>query len=550
MSQLELPSSVDVVVVGSGAAALSSALTSALGGASVLVLEKSDKLGGTSAMSGAGVWIPANHLAAEAGIDDSVEEAVEYLHATAPDGWAEDEAPLWRSFCENAPKTLRMLTDHTPLEFALTHEPDPMAEYAGGKKRGRMMSPRALPRSTAAPFSEQLRRSTLPHLFTYHEVHDYGAYGHPIRAGIRLFPRLVHRVLTNTRGQGNALVAGLTRGCLDNGCDIRLGVEVKSLTTDDLGAVTGVEVTVADATKSISARRGVVLATGGYEWDAQRRAKHFKGPLDRIGSPRTNTGDGHRMAEAIGASLARMDQANVYATLPTRYEGHVHGMPYTFHGAQHAILVNRHGQRFVSEFDYNVGEVMDQRDAEGEPVHLPCWLITDRRFITNAPVFLWYARHLRGWLRMAFSLEALAGKIGLRGADLKRTVERFNEQARSGRDHDFHRGENAWEQQKSGATPENLGAALGALEKAPYFAVPVNRSILVTKGGPRTNEHGQVLREDGSVIGGLYCAGVAMANPIGTRNVGAGTTLGPCMTWGYICAQDLLKSNRGEQPKS
>ena len=127
MSQLELPSSVDVVVVGSGAAALSSALTSALGGASVLVLEKSDKLGGTSAMSGAGVWIPANHLAAEAGIDDSVEEAVEYLHATAPDGWAEDEAPLWRSFCENAPKTLRMLTDHTPLEFALTHEPDPMA---------------------------------------------------------------------------------------------------------------------------------------------------------------------------------------------------------------------------------------------------------------------------------------------------------------------------------------------------------------------------------------------------------------------------------------
>ena len=91
---------------------------------------------------------------------------------------------------------------------------------------------------------------------------------------------------------------------------------------------------------------------------------------------------------------------------------------------------------------------------------------------------------------------------------------------------------------------------MGALEKAPYFAVPVNRSILVTKGGPRTNEHGQVLREDGSVIGGLYCAGVAMANPIGTRNVGAGTTLGPCMTWGYICAQDLLKSNRGEQPKS
>jgi len=541
------PTRVDVIVVGSGAAALSAALSAALGGAEVLVLEKSDKLGGTSAMSGAGIWIPANHLAAAAGIDDSPEEAFEYLCATAPEGWAADEMPLWRQFADQAPAALRMISDHTPIEFALTREPDPMAEAPGGKRGGRMLSPLALRRRVAGKFAAKLRRSTLPHLFTYHEVGKYRAYAHPLRAGIRLLPKLIYRLLTGARGQGNALVAGLVRGCLDQGCRIELGARVVELVQDELGAVIGVVVAQHGKTATTLAKRGVVLATGGFEWDTALREKYFKGPFDRIGSPRTNTGDGQTMAAAAGAQLAHMDQANVFATLPTRYEGHVHGMPFMFHGAKHAIIVNREGKRFVSEYDYNVGEELDARDASGDPVHLPCWLIIDRRYITDAPVFLWYARHIKNWLRRASTVAALAEKISLPPDALEATVRRYNEQVLAGRDADFRRGENIWEQSKSGASVGNLEPALGSIERGPFLAVPLNRSILVTKGGARTDANGQVLRPDGSAIGGLYCAGVAMANPIGTRNVGAGTTLGPCITWGYICGQSLLLSNRAEQ---
>jgi 3-oxosteroid 1-dehydrogenase len=161
-------------------------------------------------------------------------------------------------------------------------------------------------------------------------------------------------------------------------------------------------------------------------------------------------------------------------------------------------------------------------------------------------VLLWYAKNVKGWIRRANSIAELAQKIDVPAPALEQTVMRYNQFSDDGRDQDFHRGETIWEQSKSGSTPQDYSAALGSIVKKPYLAIPLNRSILVTKGGPRTDANGQVLRPDGSAIAGLYCAGVAMANPIGTRNVGAGTTLGPCLTWGYICAQSLLRSNRND----
>jgi 3-oxosteroid 1-dehydrogenase len=157
---------------------------------------------------------------------------------------------------------------------------------------------------------------------------------------------------------------------------------------------------------------------------------------------------------------------------------------------------------------------------------------------------MWLGRRDPSWFREADSLEALARLIDLDPASLAATVARFNGFARAGRDDDFRRGETAWEKFYTGdeARPNGNGA-LGTIEKPPFYAAPYHRGILTTKGGPRTNERGQVLREDGSVIGGLYCAGVAMANPIGTKAVGAGTTIGPCLTWGYICGVNLLREN-------
>ncbi|MFT5390505.1 MAG: 3-oxosteroid 1-dehydrogenase [Gammaproteobacteria bacterium] len=538
-------SAADVVVIGSGAAGLSAALTASLEGAVVHIIEKSEWIGGTTAMSGAGLWVPANHIARQQGIADSVDEVIEYLRASAPPTWHEREGPLWERFARDAPRMLEMLDAHTPLEFELTREPDPMAEQPGGKRVGRMVTPRALSRRVVGKLASRIRRSTLPNLFTYKEAQDYGPYLHPIKAVLALFPRLLYRLVTDSRGQGNALVAGLLRGCLDNDCTLELGTSVIALVQDDSGAIVGVKVDRGGSRETVEARRGVILATGGFEWNEALRERYFPGPLDRIGSPRTNTGDGHHMALRAGAALDRMDQANIYATLPTRYEGEIHGMPSLFHCAPHSIVVNREGQRFASEYDYNFGEVLDRREGpDGEPMHLPCWMIADAQFLAKSGMFRWYARKLPGWVRRADSLEALATLVELPPQALVETVSRYNGFATQGRDDDFQRGEGVWEIFKSPAVEGDPSGALGEIERAPFLAVPVNRSILVTKGGPRTNADGQVLRPNGSQIGGLYCAGAAMANPIGTRAVGAGTTLGPCLTWGYTCAQSLLRTNR------
>ncbi|WP_226576247.1 FAD-dependent oxidoreductase [Acuticoccus sediminis] len=546
--------SFDVVVIGSGSAACSAALRAAKGGLRVVILEKSEKVGGTSAMSGSGIWIPANHVARRDGIADSREEALEYIRGASPLGWAETEDGLWQAFVENGPKMLAFLEENTPLDLRIIDEPDPMVEVSGGKTVGRMVSPMPLSRNLLGPLGRHLRRSTLPHQFTYQEIVGHDVYHHPIRAGLALWPKLLRRVLGNSGGQGTALMTGLIRGCLDAGVTIRRATPVTALVTGDTGEVTGVEVEVDGVRSTIAAGRGVVIASGGFEWNEGLYGEHFPGPKDRIGTPRTNTGDGQRMAAAIGAKLDRMDQANIYPCLPTRYEGRPHGMPMTFQAEPHSIIVNRHGARFVSESDYNIGEHLNAHDPDtGMPMHLPAWLIADHRFLGTSLPFRWYQSYEKGWVKKAPTLDALAAQIGLPADALEATVARFNAMLReAGRDTEFGRGESAWEAYKNhaaGGTLTGLEAAaakgLGTIEKGPFLAMSMNLSTIGTKGGARTNARAQVLREDGSIIAGLYAAGLAMANPFGTRAVGAGTTIGPNMTWGYIAAETMLTDNRG-----
>lgn len=540
MPREESATSADVLVVGSGSAALSAALRAAVGGLTVILFEKTRWIGGTSAMSGAGTWIPANHHMRGAGIPDSPAEALAYIRAASPPEWQLEEDALWRAFVATAPRMLEFLERHTPLRFALAREPDIRSELAGGKVFGRMLSPKVLSRRLVGRHAKRIRRSTLPHLFSYQEVYDFDAYHRPISAMARFAPQLLWRLLTDRRGQGSALVTGLLRGCLDHGCRIETMAPVVQLSLDPRdNAVTGVMVQRAGRRTLYTARRGVLLASGGFEWSQEMRERNFPGPLDWIGSPRSNEGDGQRMALAAGARLARLDQANIYPAVPTRYEGRLHGLPVVFQAEPHAIVVNRAGKRFVSEYDFNIGEQIDARDSDtGAPLHLPVWVIADRRFLKRSLALRWYARKDPRWLRRAATLEQLATLIEVPPQALVATVARFNSFCAGGRDLDFHRGESAWERFKAGGAP-----ALGRIEASPFYAMPLNRSILGTKGGARTDDKGQVLRPDGSVIAGLYAAGLAMANPIGTRAVGPGTTIGPNLTWGFICAESMLARN-------
>lgn len=530
----------DALILGSGAAGLTAALTAAIAGLRVTVLEKSARLGGTSAMSGAGTWIPANHHAAAAGIADSAMEALAYIRAAAPEGWAATEDALWQSLVVAAPAMLRFVEAHSPLRFALTPEGDPLRDLPGAKPRGRMLSPLPLSRWRAGRFAFRIRRSTIPEIFTYHEAVETDLYHHPYRTAFQLWPRLAWRLLTNARGKGTALITGLLRGCLDAGVRIETEARAVELLQDDAGAVTGAVVEHRGQRHRIAARRGVVIATGGFEWDRERLEQHFPGPVDYLGSPPSNTGDGHRMAEALGAALDRMDQATLTPSVPTRHGGRLMALPVPFHTEPNAIIVNRRGRRFVNELSFNIGEAMDARDAAGMPVQQPCWVISDIKLLDRLPPARWAARADAGWLRQADSIAALATRIGVDPAALEASVTRYNAAAAAGRDAEFGR-PSAADAAASGDKRRRGG--LEAITRPPFLAMPFNRSILGTKGGPRTNAQAEVLRPDGSVIAGLFAAGASSANPIGTRGVGTGTTIGPYMSWGYVAGLALARRN-------
>ena len=526
----------DVVVVGSGAAGLAAALTAAVGGARVIVIEKAAVLGGTTAMSGAGIWIPANHHMRAAGIEDSTDEALTYLRATAPPGWHNEEDALWRAFAAHAPEMLVFLEQHTPLRFELVQYPDLYPDAAGGKPRGRMLSPLPLRRGLAGPWRDRIRRSPVPRSLTFRDVNSGMVLRRPLRFAAMMAPRLLWRVLTGAVGMGNALTVGLVKGCLDHGCDIRAETAAQRLITEE-GCVVGVAAQRGDRNLTIRAR-GVVLATGGFEWDSEMLARHFPGPVGLIGSPRTNTGDGHHMAAAAGAALARMGEANIYPATVKTYEGQPHAFPLNELSPPHCILVNRHGVRFVNEGAPNPGIALDARDPAGLPRHLPAWRIFDGQFAARNPLAMWLGRRQPGWFRQAPTIAALARATDLDPETLTATVARFNRFVAQGWDADFGRGETAWEK-LTAPSARGRNPYLGTIERPPFYAAPCHRVILGTKGGPRTNARGEALRPDGSVIAGLYCAGLAMANPIGTKAVGAGTTLGPCLTSGYICGLAL-----------
>jgi len=530
----------DVLVIGSGAAALSAALRAAWGGLSVVVAEKTELLGGTSAMSGAGIWVPANHLAGKTGVSDSEEEALRYIRSASPDGWQDDEDALWQAFASNAPRMLEFLASATPLTFELVDQPDPFSELPGGKAYGRMLSPVVLSRDLIGPLGRTLRRSPLPHIFTYGEIYEHDLRHHPLLGVLKLWPKLVLRYLTRSRGQGTALIVGLLKGCLDAGCQIRPNMEAFELLKDSAsGRVIGARFREACGTlRTVHARLGVVLATGGFEWNAELFKSHFPGPEYRVGSSPANTGDGQNMAAVAGAHLDRMDQANVYLSYPSRCGREHGGLPRIFHAAPHSIIVDRTARRFVSEGDFNLGEVADRRDAKArQPLHLPVWLIGDSRFSRTAlPQAMRRAGESDGRVVTAPSIEELARKLDLPAHVLAQTVSRFNDFSDRGKDTDFHRGESLWER----ATSASPSPHLWRIEKPPFVGVAMDRFIVGTKGGARTNARGQVLRPDASVIAGFYAAGLAMANPFGSRGIGAGTTLGPNLTWGYICAETML----------
>ncbi len=534
---------VDVAVVGSGGAALTAAIVAHDHGAQVVVLERSDKVGGTTALSGGGVWIPLNHHLAEVGITDSREEALAYCKRLAA-GVVPDE--LVETFVDTGHQMVRYLEEHTPVQFSATTMPDYQPELEGGKLGGRSLEPLMFAKSELGQWESRLRPSPL--MFTPLTVDEaFRAMARPLEAPVEAIMQRMEKGLV---ASGNALAGRLLKGCLDRGIAILLETRARELIRENRRVV-GLRAERDGRDFLVNARGGVVLACGGFEWNNRLLAQFLPGPIGYRCSPAHNEGDGLVMAMEVGADLANMSQAWTYpgTIVPgEEYEGNpVSHWVIAERTLPHTILVNRHGQRFVNEgANYND---MSKAFYNFDPTtytfrNLPCWAIVDRQYrekyvtVTVLPI-----DPDPDWLTRHETLEGLAQKVGIDPEGLKATVARWNALVREGKDRDFGRGQSAYERWIGDpATPH---PNLGTIEKPPFYAIPIYPDAAGTKGGPRTNTRGQVLNVRGEPIPGLYAAGNTMAGVSGPGYYGGGGTIGLGMTWGYICAIDAAMAAKG-----
>jgi 3-oxosteroid 1-dehydrogenase len=545
----------DVVLVGSGAAGMTAALTAAHHGLSALVVEKTDRFGGSTARSGGGIWAPGNSVLNRAGVPDSPEQARAYLAHVAGD---EVAASRQQALLAHGPAMLDLVRALTPVDFAwVPGYADYYPEAPGGLAQGRSVEPVPL---DGRVLGAELPRLNPPYVPTPDGVtitqaeYRWLSLGprHPraMLASAKVLGRLARnrvlrqRVLT----LGQALAAGLRAGLQDLAVPVWLNTPMTGLHTED-GRVTGVEVTRDGQAMLIRARRGVLLAAGGFERNGPMRARYQQQPIgtDWTTGAAGNTGDAIVAGAAAGGALDLMDDAWWGPSIP------LSGGPY-FCLAERSLpgclLVNGAAQRFVNESAPYVDAVHAMYAGHSPDVpHIPSWLITDQRY-RDRYVFAglppgkslprrWYAA---GAVFRAPDLAGLAGQIGLDGAALAKTVARFNEFAEAGRDADFGRGDSAYDRYYSDPR-QRPNPCLAPLRRAPFYAIKIVPGDLGTKGGLRTDEWARVLRGDGSAIPGLYAAGNTSAAVMGHSYAGAGATIGPAMTFGYLAALDLAAAS-------
>jgi 3-oxosteroid 1-dehydrogenase len=536
----------DVVVIGSGAAGMTAALTAARHGLRTVLVEKAPHFGGSTARSGGGVWVPNNDVLLAEGVRDTPAQARAYLaHIT---GDVVDDA-MRAAFLDHGPAMLRFVLANTPLRLRwVTNYADYYPEAPGGLPSGRSLEPRPL---NAAVLGDELQHLAPPYLKAPTGIAvtqaDYRwmnlAARHPrglaraARVAARRLLSLALRRQLLTMGQ--ALSAGLRAGLSTADVPVWLSTALTGLVTEN-GRVVGVEVDRNGSPGTIRVTRGVILASGGFEHNERMRKEYQQTPIGTewtVGAVE-NTGDGIEAGMRLGAAVALMDDAwwGPSILLPRG--------PY-FCLAERSlpgcIMVNEAGQRFVNEAAPYVDAVHAMYDTNS----VPAWLIADQNY-RNRYLFAglgprqpfpgrWYKF---GTVKRAPSLVALAEEIGMPPAALTDTVSRFNEFAESGVDSDFHRGDSAYDRYYG--DPRNRpNPNLAPLRRAPFYAIRIVPGDLGTKGGLRTDASARVLREDGSMIGGLYAAGNTSAPVMGRTYAGPGATLGPAMVFGYLAALDM-----------
>jgi 3-oxosteroid 1-dehydrogenase len=540
----------DWVVVGSGAGSMTSSMLMREAGKSVVVLEKSKFAGGTTCKSGGVMWLPDNPFMDPG--EDSAENGAKYLDALvgdAPDtpGTSPEKR---RAYIAEGRKMMEfLLAKGVKLARGSKFWPDYYDEYPGGCKTSRTVVALPFNKAELGEWEPRLRQGflevpaeldegvKLPFMTAAQKLKFYGKVGSIIVWGKLTGKRWV--------SAGAALQGRMLQQVLKAGVDIRLETPVDELIVED-GKVTGV-VTVKDAKPwRIGARLGVLVNAGGFSRNQAMRDQYMPGTSTAWSmTNESDTGDMHRAIEKIGGALAQMDQMVGYpmTRAPGWDQAYVAPGMQGVTGKPHAILVDQTGVRYQSESgsyeEYCEGMVVRNRTVPA----IPSWGIMDRQFMENYPLAgagqgkvpqKWSES---GWLKQADTIEELAGLIKVDPATLRATVDRWNGFVDKGVDEDFHRGERRYDQWLGDPRKQDRERSLGKIEQAPFYAVDAVPGDVSTYGGVVTDVNSRVVAADGTPIVGLYACGVSTASPMGKVYPGAGASVGPSMTFGWIAAK-------------
>lgn len=563
-SEQGVEKSVDVVVIGTGAGGMAAAVTARKLGLDVLLLEKEALYGGTTARSGGVLWVPNNPISTARPEPDSMDDARAYLRHECGAFYDEERV---ESFLTHGPRMVDFFVKQTEVQLIpLPEYPDYHAESPGGRAAGRSIMAAPMDGRALGDRIKQLRPPLQEITFVGMMFNSSAEVGHffnvtrSLTSAVYVAKRLVthaFEMLFHGRAMrltnGNALAARLAKSAFDLGIPMWLESPATSLIRD-AGRVTGVVVRRKDgSTVRVGARRGVVLAAGGFPQDTERKKQLFPhaptGQEHLSPAPAGNTGDGLRMAEAVGARVVT-DLPNAAAWIPVsrvqRATGETGVFPHLIDRYKPGVIaVNRRGQRFANESDsyHDVGMAMQKSCAEQAEVC--AWLIADHRTIRRyglgfaKPFPLPLGGHMRsGYLLRGSTLKELAEKAGIDGEQLQKTIDEYNRGAVEGKDLQFRRGWRVYNRFLGDKTHQP-NPCVAPVEHGPFYAVRIVMGDLGTFAGIRTDAQARVLDGQGQPIGGLFAAGNDNSSVMGGGYPGGGITLGPAMTFGFLAAESM-----------
>jgi len=554
----------DVVVVGSGAGGMVAAIRAHDLGLKALVIEKTDKFGGTSAMSGGGIWVPTNDGAKAAGFQDSFDEAFRYV-MTASQGMVPESRV--RTYLETAPKLARWLDENTHLHYVVVPKyPDYYGNLPGAKPGYRTMEPR---RFDARLLRDELKNIRVPTALvafggaSMSQVDTFKIIGKQpgwqLLVAWRLFrywtdlPWRFKSKRDRRMTLGTAMVATLRASMLDRDIPLWLETPFEDLIVEG-GRVVGVVARQGGKEVRIRARRGVVLAAGGFERNQAMREQYLPAPTDSrwpVTPDGANTGDAIRAGLKAGAAVDLMGYVWGVPVAGVPGEGSQRPM-FIERNLPGCVIVNRFGKRFVNECEPYPDFIHAMyRDLDQTGGGIPAWMIVDadfRRKNMCGPLMpasiMPDSRLPADWLGRVFhradTLDALADQIGVDKAGLAETVKRMNQYAKDGKDPEFHKGETPIDRYYGDRTVKP-NPCLGPIAKAPFYALQIYPGDTGTKGGLLTDERARVLAETGAPIAGLYAIGNCSSSVMGPSYPGPGSTLGPAVTFGFLAANEMAE---------